>query len=138
VTLAAAAIAGADEVYALGGAHGVAALALGTETIDPVDVIAGPGNAWVTEAKRQLFGTVGIDGLAGPSELAVVLDRKADVGAVILSLLAQAEHGADSPLVAISPDAAALDAIAKRIEPAAGDRPSVAEAPLALVEAPSL
>jgi histidinol dehydrogenase len=138
VTLAAAAIAGADEVYALGGAHGVAALALGTETIDPVDVIAGPGNAWVTEAKRQLFGTVGIDGLAGPSELAVVLDGKADVGAVILSLLAQAEHGADSPLVAISPDAAALDAIEKRIEPAAGDRPSVAEAPLALVEAPSL
>ncbi len=76
VTLAAAAIAGADEVYALGGAHGVAALALGTDTIDPVDVVAGPGNAWVTEAKRQLFGDVGIDGLAGPSELAVILDDR--------------------------------------------------------------
>jgi histidinol dehydrogenase len=138
VTLAAAAIGGANEVYALGGAHGVAALALGTETIDPVDVIAGPGNAWVTEAKRQLFGEVGVDGLAGPSELAVVLDAKARLGAVTLSLLAQAEHGADSPLVAISPDGGALDALAQRVGDAAGERPSVAEAPLALVEAPSL
>ena len=76
VTLAAAAIAGVEEVYALGGAHAVAALALGTQTIDPVDVLAGPGNAWVTEAKRQLFGEVGIDGLAGPSELAIVARRK--------------------------------------------------------------
>ena len=76
VTLAAAAIAGVDEVYALGGAHAIAALALGTETIEPVDVVAGPGNAWVTEAKRQLFGSVGVDGLAGPSELAIVAGRE--------------------------------------------------------------
>jgi histidinol dehydrogenase len=138
VTLAAAAIAGVNEVYALGGAHAVAALALGTETIEPVDLVAGPGNAWVTEAKRQLFGEVGVDGLAGPSELAVVLDASADVPSVILDLLAQAEHGADSPLLAISPDAAPLDAIAERIADAASERPSVADAPLALVDAPSI
>ena len=138
ITLAAAAIAGTDEVYALGGAHGVAALALGTQTIDAVDVVAGPGNAWVTEAKRQLYGVVGIDGLAGPSELAVVVDAGADVAAVTLNLLAQAEHGADSPLVALSPDPEPLDAIAKRIRDAAGERPSVADAPLALVDTPSV
>ena len=138
VTLAAAAIAGVDEVYALGGAHAVAALALGTETVAAVDLVVGPGNAWVTEAKRQLFGEVGVDGLAGPSELAIVLDASADVSGVMLDLLAQAEHGADSPLLAISPDAAPLDAIAERIAAAAADRPSVADAPLALVDAPSI
>ncbi|MDQ3572545.1 MAG: histidinol dehydrogenase [Actinomycetota bacterium] len=138
VTLAAAAIAGADEVYALGGAHAVAALALGTETIDPVDVVVGPGNAWVTEAKRQLFGDVGIDGLAGPSELAIVLDEGADTAQAVLDLMAQAEHGPDSPLLAISPDASALDRIAESIVKEAGERPTVAEAPLALIEVPSL
>lgn len=138
VTLAAAAIAGVDEVYALGGAHAVAALALGTQTIEPVDVVAGPGNAWVTEAKRQLFGEIGVDGLAGPSELAVVFDASADPWHLALDLMAQAEHGADSPLLAVSPDAAALDAVAKHIAAGAPERPSVAEAPLALVEAPSL
>ncbi len=138
VTLAAAAVAGVDEVYALGGAHAIAALALGTETIEPADVVVGPGNAWVTEAKRQLFGTVGVDGLAGPSELAIVLDATADVDEVVLDLLAQAEHGADSPLLAVSSNSDALDAIAKHIATAAGERPSVAEAPLALIAAPSL
>jgi histidinol dehydrogenase len=138
VTLAAAAIAGVDEVYAFGGAQAVAALALGTETIDPVDVVAGPGNAWVTEAKRQLYGEVGIDGLAGPSELAIVLDGSADAWQVVLDLLAQAEHGTDSPLLAVSADRRALDAVAERIADAAAARPSVAEAPLALVDAPSL
>jgi histidinol dehydrogenase len=138
VTLAAAAIAGVDEVYALGGAQAVAALALGTETIDPVDVVAGPGNAWVTEAKRQLFGEVGVDGLAGPSELAVVFDADADPWQIALDLMAQAEHGADSPLLAVSPDEAALDAVAERIAAAAPDRPSVSDAPLALVHAPTL
>jgi histidinol dehydrogenase len=92
----------------------------------------------VTEAKRQLFGTVGIDGLAGPTELAIVLDAGADVDEVVLDLLAQAEHGNDSPLVAISSNAKALDRIAKRIPAAAGERPSVAEAPLALIKASSL
>jgi histidinol dehydrogenase len=138
VTLAAAAIGGVDEIYALGGAHAVAALALGTDTIDPVDIVAGPGNAWVTEAKRQLFGEVGVDGLAGPSELAIVFDSSATPTALILDLLAQAEHGADSPLIAVSPDADALDAVAARIETETENRPSVADAPLALVEAPSL
>ncbi len=138
VTLAAAAIGGVEEVYALGGAHAVAALALGTETIDPVDIVAGPGNPWVTEAKRQLFGEVGVDGLAGPSELAIVFDSSANPTALILDLLAQAEHGADSPLVAVSPDGDALDAIAARIATETENRPSVADAPLALVEAPSL
>lgn len=138
VTLAAAAIAGIDEVYALGGAQAIAALALGTESIEPVDVVAGPGNPWVTEAKRQLFGEVGIDGLAGPSELAVVLDASADTWHVVLDLLAQAEHGSDSPLLAVSPDAEALDAIERQVVAAAAERPSVAEAPLALVDAPSI
>jgi histidinol dehydrogenase len=138
VTLAAAAIAGVEEVHALGGAQAVAALALGTETIDPVDVVAGPGNAWVTEAKRQLFGTVGIDGLAGPSELAIVFDGSVDPWRLVLDLLAQAEHGSDSPLLAVSPDRAALDALAGQLAEAAGDRPSVADAPLALVDAPSV
>ena len=138
VTLAAAAIAGVDEVYALGGAHAVAALALGTDSIDPVDVVAGPGNPWVTEAKRQLFGEVGVDGLAGPSEIAVVFDTSANPKHVALDLMAQAEHGADSPLLAVSPDSAALDAVAEHVATGAPERPSVAEAPLALVEAPSL
>ena len=138
VTLVAAGIGGVDEVYALGGAHAVAALALGTETIDAVDIVAGPGNAWVTEAKRQLFGEVGVDGLAGPSELAIVFDSSADPSALILDLLAQAEHGADSPLLAVSPDGEALDAIAARIEAETAHRPSVADAPLAFVEVPSL
>lgn len=138
VTLAAAAVAGIDEVYALGGAHAVAALALGTETIAPVDVMAGPGNAWVTEAKRQLFGEVGVDALAGPSELAVVLDGEADAWQVTLDLLAQAEHGADSPLIAVSAEAGALEEIAAGIAQAAAERPSVADAPLALIEAPTL
>jgi histidinol dehydrogenase len=137
ITLAAVEIAGIDEVYALGGAHAIAALALGTETIEPVDIVVGPGNAWVTEAKRQLFGTIGVDGLAGPSELTVVLDATAAVDEIVLDLLAQAEHGHDSPLVAISSNGAALDAIAKRVVAIAGERPSVAEAPLALVQTPS-
>jgi histidinol dehydrogenase len=138
VTLAAAEIGGATEVYALGGAHAVAALALGTETIDPVDVVAGPGNAWVTEAKRQLYGEVGVDGLAGPSELAVVFDAGAEGTSLLLDLLAQAEHGPDSPLIAISTDPAGLDRIAGRIAAETENRPSVADAPLALVEAPSI
>jgi histidinol dehydrogenase len=138
VTLAAAHVAGVDEVYALGGAQAVAALALGTESIDPVDVVAGPGSPWVTEAKRQLFGEVGIDGLAGPSELAIVFDAGTNVTGLLLDLLAQAEHGADSPMMAISTDAAALDDLAGKIANETENRPSVAEAPLALVDAPSI
>ncbi|HEX5613518.1 MAG TPA: histidinol dehydrogenase [Acidimicrobiia bacterium] len=93
VTLAAAALAGVDTVYRVGGAQAIAALAFGTETIAPADVIVGPGNAYVTEAKRQVVGLVGIDALAGPSEVAVIADDSAVPEWVAADLLAQAEHG---------------------------------------------
>lgn len=136
--LAACAIAGIDEVYAVGGAQAIAALALGTESIPAVDVIAGPGNRFVTEAKRQLVGTVGIDGLAGPSELVIVADGSASAEWLALDLCAQAEHGPDSPVIAIATDEGLLNQLATRIEELAAARPSVADAPLALVAAPTL
>ena len=136
--LAACAIAGVQEVHAVGGAQAIAALAHGTETIAAVDVIAGPGNRYVTEAKRLVAGAVGIDGIAGPSELLVVADGSARAEWVALDVCAQAEHGDDSPLVVISPDAALLDRIAELVVELANERPSVAEAPLALVAAPGL
>jgi sulfopropanediol 3-dehydrogenase len=101
-TVAAMALAGADEIYILGGVHGVAALALGTDTIAPVEFIAGPGNAYVAEAKRQLYGQVGIDLLAGPTEILIVADATADAELVACDLLGQAEHGPDSPAVLIT------------------------------------
>jgi histidinol dehydrogenase len=110
--LAACGLCGVNEVYRMGGAQAIAALAHGTESVEAVDVIVGPGNRYVTEAKRQLAGVVGIDGLAGPSELVVVATGGADPELVGLDLAAQAEHGPDSLVVAISPDAALLDAIA--------------------------
>jgi histidinol dehydrogenase len=136
--LAACSIAGADEVYAVGGAQAIAALAFGTATIASVDVIAGPGNRFVTEAKRQVSGDVGIDGLAGPSELLVVADGTADPRLIALDLCAQAEHGEDSPLVVVSPDGAVLDEIAERVVKLASERTSVADSPLALVTAPGM
>ena len=136
--LAAAAIAGVEEVYAMGGAQAIAALAFGTESVEAVDVIVGPGNRYVTEAKRLAFGHVGIDGLAGPSELLVVADSSANADTIALDVLAQAEHGADAPLVVVSPDSELLDAIAEAVEELAADRPSVSDAPLALVTAPGL
>lgn len=101
-TIAAMHLAGADEVLLLGGVQAVAAMALGTETIGKVDLIAGPGNAYVAEAKRQLFGEVGIDLLAGPTETLIVADETADPFVVAVDLLSQAEHGPDSPAVLIS------------------------------------
>jgi sulfopropanediol 3-dehydrogenase len=101
-TIAAMHLAGADEIYCLGGVQAIAALALGTETIAPVDVIAGPGNAYLVEAKRQLFGRVGIDLLAGPTEIVVVADETADAELVAADLLAQAEHGPTSPTVLVT------------------------------------
>jgi sulfopropanediol 3-dehydrogenase len=101
-TIAAMHLAGADEIYCLGGVQAIAALALGTETIAPVDVIAGPGNAYVVEAKRQLFGRVGIDLLAGPTEIVVVADETADAELVAADLLAQAEHGPTSTTVLVT------------------------------------
>jgi len=101
-TIAAMHLAGADEVFVLGGVQAVAAMALGTESIGRVDLIAGPGNAYVAEAKRQLFGEVGIDLFAGPTEILVVADEHADPFVVAVDLLSQAEHGPDSPAVLIT------------------------------------
>ena len=131
--LAACAISGVHDVYAIGGAQAIAALAFGTETIDPVDVIAGPGNRYVTEAKRLVWGQVGIDGIAGPSELMVVADGTANPDWIALDLCAQGEHGDDSPLIVASPDIALLNRIAELVSELTPERPSVAEAPLALV-----
>jgi sulfopropanediol 3-dehydrogenase len=104
-TIAAMHLAGAGEIYLLGGVQAVTALALGTETIQPVDLIAGPGNAYVAEAKRQLFGEVGIDLFAGPTETLIVADDTADPFVVAVDLLSQAEHGPDSPAVLITTSA---------------------------------
>jgi histidinol dehydrogenase len=110
VILAACALCGVDEVYAMGGAHAVAALAYGTESIERVDVIAGPGNLWVQEAKRQCSADVGIDGFAGPSDVLVVTSGS-DPDVISLDLAAQAEHGPGTMVVAASDDPALLDAI---------------------------
>ncbi|WP_435122511.1 histidinol dehydrogenase [Amycolatopsis thermoflava] len=104
-TVAAMHLAGADEIYLLGGVQAVAALAVGTETIGRVALIAGPGNAYVAEAKRQLFGEVGIDLFAGPTEVLIVADHTADPFVVAVDLLSQAEHGPDSPAVLITTSA---------------------------------
>ena len=136
VTLAAAAIAGADEVYAVGGAQAVAALALGTERIAPVDVVAGPGNRYVQEAKRQLAGQVGIDGIAGPSELMVIAGDTANPDWMGLDLCAQAEHGPDGLLVAAAVETVILDAIEESAKRIAAENEIADEAPLALVAVP--
>ena len=101
-TIAAMSLAGADEIYVLGGVQAVVSLALGTESIGRVDLIAGPGNAYVAEAKRQLFGEVGIDLFAGPTEILVIADDAADPFIVAVDLLSQAEHGPDSPAVLVT------------------------------------
>ncbi|GHD00087.1 histidinol dehydrogenase [Zhihengliuella salsuginis] len=98
-TVAAMHMAGADEIYILGGVQAVASMAVGTEDMDRVNLIAGPGNAYVAEAKRQLFGEVGIDLFAGPTEILIVADETADPFTVAVDLLSQAEHGPDSPAV---------------------------------------
>jgi sulfopropanediol 3-dehydrogenase len=101
-TVAAMHLAGADEIYVLGGVQALAALALGTETIAPVDFLVGPGNAYVVEAKRRLFGKIGIDLVAGPTEILVVADETADPAIVAADLLGQAEHGPASPAVLVT------------------------------------
>jgi histidinol dehydrogenase len=138
VILAACTLCGISEVYRMGGAQAIAALAYGTQTVPAVDVIVGPGNAWVTEAKRQVFGEVGIDGLAGPSELVVVASSGADAELIALDLLAQAEHGEDSPLWLISPDADLVDAVVAAAERLAPERPSAANAELQALAVDSL
>ncbi|HEY8764614.1 MAG TPA: histidinol dehydrogenase [Solirubrobacteraceae bacterium] len=119
VILAACELTGASDVYRMGGAQGIAALAYGTESVDPVDVIVGPGNLYVQEAKRQVFGQVGVDGFAGPSDLVVIADRDSDPKLLALDLLAQAEHGPGTLVVAISTS----DDLLRRIEPLLADAP---------------
>jgi histidinol dehydrogenase len=109
--LAAAEIAGVDEIYRIGGAQAVAALAYGTETIAPVDKIVGPGNEYVAAAKRQLFGTVGIDMIAGPSEILVVADRDNDPAWIAADLLSQAEHDTAAQAILVTDDGGFADAV---------------------------
>ena len=116
VVLAAAALTGASAVYRMGGAQAIAALAYGTESVPPVDVIVGPGNLYVQEAKRQVFGQVGIDGFAGPSDLLALATGDADPEPLILDLLAQAEHGPGTLVVAVSDAPELLDLLEKRLE----------------------
>jgi sulfopropanediol 3-dehydrogenase len=110
-TVAAMHLAGADEILVLGGVQAIAAMALGTASIDPVDMLVGPGNAYVAEAKRQLFGAVGIDLTAGPSEILVIADETADAELVATDLLSQAEHGPTSEAVLITSSRALGEAV---------------------------
>ncbi|HMS61847.1 MAG TPA: histidinol dehydrogenase [Solirubrobacteraceae bacterium] len=117
--LAACALCGVREVYRAGGAHVVAALAYGTATVPRVDVVVGPGNTWVQEAKRLVSGSVGIDGFAGPSDVLVLASEGADAALVAIDLLAQAEHGEGSIAVAVTEDAALLEDIDAHVADAA-------------------
>ena len=116
LVLAAAQLAGVDEVYRVGGAQAVAALAYGTATIPPVDRIVGPGNAYVAEAKRQVFGRVGIDGVAGPSEVVILADEAQDARHVAIDLLAQAEHDESAQSILITTSPAFADRVAAAVE----------------------
>ncbi len=136
VTLAAAALCGIEEIYAIGGAQAIFALAYGTESIAPVDVVAGPGNPWVQEAKRAVYGKVGIDSLAGPSELMVIAGHDTEAEWAALDLCAQAEHGSDGPLLVAAVELHVLDAVAEATERLAEQRPGVGASPLALVHVP--
>jgi sulfopropanediol 3-dehydrogenase len=115
-TIAAMHFAGADAIYILGGVQALAAMAYGLLGMEPVDMIVGPGNAYVAEAKRQLFGQVGIDLLAGPTEVLVIADETADAEMCATDLLGQAEHGPTSPAVLLTTDAALADAIQGEID----------------------
>lgn len=116
LVLAAAAIAGVDRFFTVGGAQAVAALAFGTATVPPVDKIVGPGNIYVAEAKRQVFGKVGIDMIAGPSEILVVCDGHTDPEWIAMDLLSQAEHDEEAQSILLSPDAAFIDRVAACLE----------------------
>lgn len=116
LVLAAAKIAGVDEIYRVGGAQAVAALAYGTETIRPVSKIVGPGNAYVAEAKRQVFGTVGIDMIAGPSEVLVIADGDNDPNWIAADLLAQAEHDASAQSILITDDQKLANAVEAAVD----------------------
>jgi histidinol dehydrogenase len=132
--LAACALCGVHEVYRVGGAQAIAAMTYGTESVRPVDVIVGPGSPYVQEAKRQVMGRVGIDSIAGPSELVVVATDDADPQLIAFDLLAQSEHGEDSALAVISPDALMLDMVVEAVDRLAADRPSTTGARLAVID----
>ena len=140
VILAACALCGVDEVYRMGGAQAVAALALGTDAVPAVDVLVGPGNLYVQEAKRQLSHRVGIDGFAGPSELLVILagDGARPARPATLDLLAQAEHGPESLVAAVATDPDVLRALAEDLEALAPSRPTAVASAAVLVQAPRL
>jgi histidinol dehydrogenase len=116
MVLAAASTAGVGEIYKVGGAQAVAALAYGTQSIAPVDKIVGPGNAWVAAAKRQVFGTVGIDMIAGPSEILVIADGENDPAWIAADLLSQAEHDVAAQSILITDDAGFAEAVANAVE----------------------
>jgi len=116
LVLAAAAISGVDRVFTIGGAQAVAALAYGTETIPKVDIITGPGNSYVATAKRMVYGVVGIDMIAGPSEILVVCDGKTDPDWIAMDLFSQAEHDEEAQSILVSPDADFLEAVKASIE----------------------
>jgi histidinol dehydrogenase len=135
--LAACALCDVDAVYRMGGAQAIAALAFGTDAVPAADVVVGPGNLYVQEAKRQLSHRVGIDGFAGPSELLVVLagEGARPARAAALDLLAQAEHGVESLVAAVAPDAAVLRALGDDLGALAPSRPTVAATAAVLVHA---
>lgn len=116
VVMAAAHVGGVDEIWRIGGAQAVAALAYGTDRIAPVDVVTGPGNAWVAEAKRQVYGVVGIDMVAGPSEIVVVADAQNEPHIIAADLLSQAEHDPTSQAILFTDDADFADAVAKAVD----------------------
>jgi histidinol dehydrogenase len=128
---------GVERVYRMGGAQAIAALAFGSETVERVDVVVGPGNLYVQEAKRQLSAMVGIDGFAGPSDLLVLLARDAeenDLRLAALDMLAQGEHGEGSLVVAATPAASVADGLAEMLEELVLERPTVGEAAFAIVQ----
>jgi histidinol dehydrogenase len=123
LVLAAAAIAGVDRVFTIGGAQAVAALAYGTDTIPRVDKITGPGNAYVATAKRMVYGVVGIDMIAGPSEILVVCDGKTDPDWIAMDLFSQAEHDEDAQSILVSPDSDFIERVKASIEKLLADMP---------------
>jgi histidinol dehydrogenase len=138
VVLAAARLCGVGEIYAMGGPQAIFALAHGTESVAAVDLVAGPGSSAVQEAKRRVFGTVGIDSLAGPSELMVIAGHDANVDWLALDLCAQAEHGADSPLLVAATEEAVLEGIERAVKEESDSRASVTDATMASVHVPDL
>jgi histidinol dehydrogenase len=123
--LTAAATAGIDEIYRMGGAGAVAAMAHGTKTVQRVDFIVGPGNQFVTEAKRQLYGKVGIDSLAGPSEVVIIADRSTPVDFIQVDLLAQAEHDPEARAVLLTTDGKLIQDVRKGLDPRIKNRVSL-------------